>query len=129
MVDRFNSIRGMQRNSSCNSRASCGIGGNNSISRSSGGECSSCSDNKNCGELKRKLKTVDFSLIDTVLYLDAYPDCKAALAYYHKLREERQRLVEALSRSCDMPVTNFDNASEDTWNWVDTPWPWEACAN
>ena len=129
MVDRYSSMRGMQRNSTCNNRASCGIRGNNSVSRSSCGGCSSCSEKGDCSELKKKLKLVDFSLIDTVLYLDAYPDCKAALAYYHKLKAEREMLVEALSKSCNMPVTNFDNASEDTWDWVNTPWPWEACSN
>lgn len=82
-----------------------------------------------CAVLSQKLKAIDFSLIDTVLYLDAYPESKKALAYYHRLKDERKMIVEALSQSCNAPVTNFDNASEDTWYWVEKPWPWESSAN
>lgn len=129
MVDRYNGMRGSFRGSSANNNgSSCGICGNGN-SRLSCRDCSPCGDKGECRALKEKLKRVDFSLIDTVLYLDAYPECKAALAYYHKLKAEREKIVEALSKSCNMPVTNFDNASEDTWNWVDKPWPWEACDN
>lgn len=77
----------------------------------------------------RKLQTVDFSIIDTVLYLNAYPDSCEALKYYHKLKEERKGIMEALSQSCDMPITNFENANTDKWVWTDSPWPWELSAN
>lgn len=82
-----------------------------------------------CQKLKQRLQTVDFSLIETVLYLDAYPDSCEALGYYHKLKKEREMIVEALSNSCNMPITCFDNVSTDSWNWIDSPWPWEQAAN
>ena len=107
MVDRYMG-RGMARNNS-----SCGC--DNNIS--------------DCEKLKQRLQTVDFSLIETVLYLDAYPDSCEALGYYHKLKKEREMLVEALSSSCNMPVTSFNNVSTDSWNWIDCPWPWEIAAN
>ena len=108
MVDRY-AGRGAFRNNS-SSCSSCG-----------------CNDNKDCQKLKQRLQAVDFSLIDTVLYLDAYPDSCEALGYYHKLKKERQMLMEALSESCNMPITSFDNASTDSWNWTDSPW--EPAAN
>ena len=110
MVDRY-AGRGAFRNNS-SSCSSCG-----------------CNDNKDCQKLKQRLQAVDFSLIDTVLYLDAYPDSCEALGYYHKLKKERQMLMEALSESCNMPITSFDNACTDSWNWTDSPWPWEPAAN
>ena len=76
-----------------------------------------------------RLKKIDFSIIDTVLYLDAYPNCKKALSYYHKLKAEREAVVEALSKSCNMPVTSFENSSEDKWHWIESPWPWEHADN
>lgn len=76
-----------------------------------------------------RLKEVDFSLIDTVLYLDAYPHCAEALCYYHKLKKEREEIVHSLAHKCNMPVTSFNNASECEWSWTDKPWPWEHCAN
>ena len=79
-------------------------------------------------ELLHRLQTLDFSIYDTVLYLDAYPDSKDALAYYNKLMAERRALIEALSESHDFPLTAFDNKGEK-WEWIDSPWPWEALAN
>ena len=68
-------------------------------------------------------------MIETVLYLDAYPECNEALSYYHTLKKEREKVVEELSRKCNMPITAFDNDSMDKWNWINAPWPWEYDAN
>ncbi len=80
-----------------------------------------------CKELLKKLRAIDFSIVDTVLYLDAYPECKAALEYYCKLIEERKPIAEAIKKKCG-PVTIRDNGC-DTWDWVKCPWPWEFEAN
>lgn len=88
----------------------------------------SCPQNHNSTALKDKLKAIDFALYDTILFLDAYPDCSKALSHYHKLLSERTRIAEALALS-GSPVTNRDNKSTDTWYWTDGPWPWESNAN
>ena len=75
----------------------------------------------------KRLQTVDFSLVDTVLYLDAYPHCKKALDYYHKLLAERESILASLA-SMGVPTTSFGNTS-DTWVWTNSPWPWEYEAN
>ena len=82
-----------------------------------------------CKALHRRLQALDFSIIDTVLYLNAYPDSKEALAYYQKLIAERDSLKMGLAQTCRTPVTSFDNASADSWDWIKGPWPWEASAN
>ena len=121
VVDRY-SCRGVLRNS-----GNC----NNSIARGNieNKNCSCSNDTAECGALRKKLQVIDFSIIDTVLYLDAYPSCREALKYYHKLKNERKAIVEALSNKCNMPVTSFNNSSEDEWNWTNVPWPWEISAN
>ena len=74
----------------------------------------------------RRLQAVDFAISDTVLYLDAYPDDKEAIAYYHSLLKTRGDLLAACPQ--DAPLTIYDNTSP-TWDWVKAPWPWENEAN
>ena len=76
----------------------------------------------------KKLKAVDFAIIDTALYLDAYPKCKKALEYYRQLTKERAMLAEAINGKCG-PITVRDNESCSEWTWATGPWPWEADAN
>lgn len=127
MVDRYTS-RGIFRNNN-------GCLGNTTrnmarMDENAGcGNCGCENDSVDCGKLKKRLQTIDFSMIDTILYLDAYPDCTEALNYYHKLKNERNTVVEMLSRKCNMPVTSFENSSEEKWNWTDSPWPWELRSN
>ena len=83
--------------------------------------------NTRCSQLMQQLREVDFSLVETVLYLDAYPDHSQALAYYHKLVEERRRLMELYQTECG-PLTAYGNVSTSSWDWVKTPWPWESDA-
>lgn len=76
--------------------------------------------------LLARLREVDFALQETALYLDAYPDDREALDYYRGLLDARQGILGAYPK--DRPLTIYDNDGE-TWNWVDSPWPWEFDAN
>lgn len=77
----------------------------------------------NCTALKTRFKQVEFALVDVILYLDAYPDCAKALAYYHRLLDEREQLLTAINEQCG-PMTNLGNLSTDAWRWIEGPWPW-----
>ena len=118
VVDRY-TCRGVSRSiGNCMTRnSSCGCNTNE------------CSDNQEYKKILRKLQKVDFSLVDTVLYLDAYPCCKEALNYYHKLKKEREALVAILAEKYNMPISAYNNVSDCNWNWTDAPWPWEFSAN
>ena len=89
-----------------------------------GGQYESCS----CGDRREALRAIDFALVETALYLDAYPDSSEALGYYHKLLAERKSLMADYTQHCG-PLTQYDNASQSSWQWVKTPWPWEHEAN
>ena len=78
-------------------------------------------------QLLTKLRKVDFALADTILYLDAYPHCKAAMEYYKKLVDEHKMLTEKLAQ-IGLPLTATSNYS-DSWEWINSPWPWEYDAN
>ncbi len=105
---------------------------------SSQGACN-CGNSCNCGTkpntkpeagikaMLKKLQTIDFTLAELVLYLDAYPSCQKALNYLEKLSAERKALSEALAEA-GAPVTAVCNKGP-TWRWTDSPWPWEYEAN
>ena len=82
----------------------------------------------NCKDLMHRLRMVDFSIIETAMYLDAYPKCQKALEYYHKLIEERMQLADMVNERCG-PLTIKSNVSRTDWTWVKGPWPWEPDAN
>lgn len=77
--------------------------------------------------LKKRLQKVDFALSDTILYLDAYPESKAAMAHYQKLLEEHDSIIAKLN-AAGVPMTPLGNYS-DEWKWTYSPWPWEYEAN
>ena len=79
-------------------------------------------------ELSRQIDAVDFALTETVLYLDAYPEDRRALEYYHALVAEQTRLVAEYEQTVG-PLTADGNKNTAGWDWVKTPWPWETAAN
>ena len=81
-----------------------------------------------CKTLLRELQLLDFSIYDTVLYLDAYPDSKEALEYYKTLLRERQSLAEQYEENCG-PLTIGGIRNTAYWDWAKLPWPWELGAN
>lgn len=81
-----------------------------------------------CKALLKKIREIDFALQETVLYLDAYPNNRRALAYYQKMKAEREMAVAAYEASCG-PLTMYGNDSATSWDWINGPWPWEAEAN
>ena len=82
----------------------------------------------NCRARMKDLQALDFALVETVLYLDAYPENRQALAYYHQLLRQREETVEAYEKNCG-PITVYGNRSQTSWDWVEGPWPWEPDAN
>ena len=78
-------------------------------------------------KLKYKLQTIDFSLVDTILYLDAYPTCQRAKAKYNELLAQRAEILAKLTEA-GVPMNNMSVLTEG-WCWTDGPWPWEYDAN
>ena len=84
--------------------------------------------NRRCEQLLQAIREMDFCIVETTLYLDAYPDHPQALEYYHQMVEERKKLMEQYETSCG-PLTIYGNQSRNSWDWVKTPWPWESASN
>jgi spore coat protein JB len=83
-----------------------------------------CNSNHNGASLLKKIQEIDFSIYETVLYLDAYPNCREALAYYHTLLSQRKALMCQYEREVG-PLSAFGNQSQTSWDWVKSPWPWQ----
>lgn len=93
---------------------------NHNPSRRLFGNCNTNNDTA----LLRKIQAIDFAIYDTILYLDAYPNCRKALNHYHLLLENRRKLCAEYEATYG-PLTAFGNESLDEWKWTSTPWPWE----
>ena len=104
MVDRYNN-RATFKRMSCNNT------------------CNSCSgDNRECRELKMRLKKIDFSIIDTVLYLDAYPSSREALECYNKYKRLENQARKEYETRYGWITAPSEAAS---WEWTNGPWPWQ----
>ncbi len=77
--------------------------------------------------LLEQIRKLDFAIYETVLYLDAYPNSREALDYYHKLIGQREILAQEYR--LQSPLTIFDNNSTESWDWIKSPWPWKYEAN
>lgn len=84
--------------------------------------------NTSCCDAMETLRKIEFAIVDVSLYLNAYPESECALAYYHKLIEERKCLLHKIHEECG-PTTLYDNVSETCWKWTEGPWPWHFEAN
>ena len=79
---------------------------------------------RNRDALMRKIMEIDFALNEMVLFLDTHPNDKKALALYHKYADKSRELKAVYNENFG-PLTPADNLSEDCWDWVHGPWPWE----
>ena len=90
--------------------------------------CGGSEDRASCKALLEKLRLIDFSLYEVVLYLDAHPNCCEALEMYHKLLGQRKEVLDRYEAACG-PLTVGGNRSHTSWDWFKGPFPWEYEAN
>lgn len=76
-------------------------------------------------KLLDEIRALHFAALETALYLDGYPNDKEALAYFRKMRNESQEKMAAYEATYG-PLTFMGARANDSWEWVETPWPWES---
>ncbi len=76
--------------------------------------------------MKKCIDSLEFSILETELFLDTHPRDQKAL---HMLREYRRRKREAIAayeaKFGKYIVTTDDVPANDCWGWIESPWPWE----
>jgi spore coat protein JB len=74
------------------------------------------------------IRKYDFALKELNLYLDTHPKCSNALMHFKKYRELREKACAEYTAKYG-PLTVDMAGTDDCWNWVSGPWPWETEAN
>jgi len=76
--------------------------------------------------LMREIMEVDFVLKELNLFLDTHPCHTAAL---EKFQRYEARAVELKCQYEKMfgPLTPSVNDNLTSWEWTESPWPWENC--
>ncbi len=77
--------------------------------------------------LRRYIQELEFALIETGLYLDAY-DSSEAVAFYNETKTALEKAVRDYERLYG-PLTPQNAAESGKWLWTEAPWPWESEAN
>jgi spore coat protein JB len=75
-------------------------------------------------KLLKQVQICDFAISEAALYLDGYPKNKQALKYYRKYVELREKAVASYEEKYG-PLMQGANKSENEWQWINNPWPWE----
>lgn len=89
-------------------------------------EVSSDMDNK-C-ELMKKLQSYNFAAYDMLLYLDTHPDDRKAFSLFQDLIENTKKFKAEYEKNYGA-LTPFSSAAFESFDWLNSPWPWEKEAN
>lgn len=80
---------------------------------------------KMCKEdLMKLIQSTNFTVIELGLYLDTHPNCPCGLSAYEDYSRTLKRAVEIYERKYG-PLTIYGVECDDSWTWVETPWPWQ----
>lgn len=77
--------------------------------------------------LLNEIRALDFALLETGLYLNAY-DCEEAKEYFKTIKEKRERLAHEYETNYG-PFVMTNGLINGNWCWAKGPWPWESEAN
>lgn len=72
-------------------------------------------------KLLTRLSSIQFSMVETRLFLDTHPDDIDALEMYEKYKKKYMALVEEYEKEYG-PLTLNGHNSDD---WIQNPWPWD----
>ncbi|MCM1023979.1 MAG: spore coat protein CotJB [Prevotella sp.] len=82
--------------------------------------------NKN--NLMCAIRMYDFYLYELNLYLDTHPSDRNALDMFKKYTALKNTAYETYISQYG-PITADQSSTDERFNWVDDPWPWERSAN
>lgn len=82
----------------------------------------------NRNELLKQIQCYNFAAYDMLLYLDTHPKDKKAFGMFKDLVEKTKSLRSEFEKQFG-PLTPFSTASQECFNWLDSPWPWEKEGN
>ena len=72
-----------------------------------------------------QLMQYKFALIDLNLYLDMYPNDTNILSLYNRYLSIEKQICDQFEKKYGPLTTDYLNLNTNTWEWINTPWPWE----
>lgn len=81
-----------------------------------------CCNNTNREKLLHDIMSLNFAVNDLVLYLDTHPCDKRAICMHNEYSKKAVALIEEYQKLYGPLTVNF---TSDTWDWLESPWPWE----
>lgn len=78
--------------------------------------------------LLNQLQNYHFSAYDMLLYLDTHPCDKKAFELFKELVKKYESLKKEYEQNFG-PLCAFSSAFSNSFDWIDSPWPWEKEAN
>ena len=78
--------------------------------------------------LNMEMTAEQFAAFDTQLYLDTHPHDKNALHMFNKYQKD-YAVLKRRFEELHGPLSADSMTSGSTWEWVNSPWPWEMEAN
>ena len=75
-------------------------------------------------ELLLNVLRYDSLLTELNLYLDIYPKDRNMINLYNQYLEEKKRACFEYTKNFG-PLTLDDQSNNNSWSWLQSPWPWE----
>lgn len=75
--------------------------------------------------LLHQVMALDFYLTELNLYLDTHPNDQRAIQLFNAALAKAMCAREEYERQCG-PLTTYCSKNDGpTWQWINSPWPWE----
>lgn len=74
------------------------------------------------------IQKYNFAAYDLLLYLDTHPDDRKVFQLFKELVEKLKKLKKEYETEYG-PLTPYSAAGQASFNWLESPWPWEKEAN
>lgn len=78
----------------------------------------------NRNQLLKQIMEYDFVLYELQLYLDTHPNDIRALKMFKQVSDTVCSLRKEFESKFG-PIIARNNESTTTWQWLESPWPWE----
>lgn len=77
-------------------------------------------------ELIQRINEAGFAVDDVKLFLDTHPCDEEALEYFQKYSHIRSEAMKMYAEHYGpLTVDHAMYSCEDTWKWINEPWPWQ----
>ena len=75
-----------------------------------------------------ELQALAFAVQELALYLDTHREDREALELYRSYQQMMERCKEEYQKKYG-PITHLHPSANESYDWLDDPWPWEYCKN